>query len=212
MVRIKICGITNPEDALFATDLGVDALGFVFYSKSPRYIEPKEAHKIIQLLPPFLTKVGVFVNETTARVNEIIELTGIDIVQLHGQEPPEYCQKLERKVIKAFRIASNFNLEQVGAYKVDAYLLDTYVKGIYGGTGESFDWEIAKRAKRYGRIILAGGLNPENIEAAIQQVRPYAVDISSGVEIRPGKKDRRKLEQLVLQVRNFTGSRVNSFS
>ncbi|RKY66609.1 MAG: N-(5'-phosphoribosyl)anthranilate isomerase, partial [Candidatus Latescibacterota bacterium] len=137
----------------------------------------------------FLGKVGVFVNETTARVNEIIELTGIDIVQLHGQEPPEYCQKLERKVIKAFRIASNFNLEQLGAYKVDAYLLDTYVKGIYGGTGESFDWEIAKRAKRYGRIIL-GGLNPGNIKAAVGQVSPYAVDIGSGVEIRPGKKER----------------------
>ena len=131
----------------------------------------------------------MFVNETTARVNEIIELTGIDIVQLHGQEPPEYCQKLERKVIKAFRIASNFNLEQLGAYKVDAYLLDTYVKGIYGGTGESFDWEIAKRAKRYGRIIL-GGLNPGNIKAAVGQVSPYAVDIGSGVEIRPGKKER----------------------
>jgi phosphoribosylanthranilate isomerase len=202
MARIKICGITNPEDALFAADLGVDALGFVFYPQSPRNIEPKKARKIIQQLPPFLAKVGVFINETAAMVNEIIELTGIDVVQLHGQEAPEYCQRFERKVIKAFRIAPDFDPAQIEVYKVDAYLLDTYVRGVYGGTGEVFNWEIAKRAKQYGRIILAGGLNPENIKEAIRQVEPYGVDISSGVEIRPGEKDKRKLEQLVLQVRS----------
>ena len=202
MIKIKICGITNPEDALFAADLGVDALGFVFYPQSPRNIEPKKARKIIQQLPPFLAKVGVFVNETAARVNEIIELTGIDVVQLHGQEAPEYCQRFERKVIKAFRIAPNFDPAQIEVYKVAAYLLDTYLTGICGGTGEIFNWEIAKRAKQYGRIILAGGLNPENIKEAICQVEPYGVDISSGVEIRPGEKDKRKLEQLVLQVRS----------
>ncbi len=202
MARIKICGITNIEDALYAADLGVDALGFVFYSQSPRHIEPKKARKIIQQLPPFLAKVGVFVNETAARVNEIIELTGIDVVQLHGQEAPEYCQRFERKVVKAFRIAPDFDPAQIEVYEVDAYLLDTYVRGIYGGTGEVFNWEIAKRAEQYGRIILAGGLNPGNIKEAICQVEPYGVDISSGVEIRPGEKDKRKLEQLVLQVRS----------
>ena len=202
MARIKICGITNIEDALYAADLGVDALGFVFYSQSPRHIEPKKARKIIQQLPPFLAKVGVFVNERAARVNEIIELTGIDVVQLHGQEAPEYCQRFERKVVKAFRIAPDFDPAQIEVYEVDAYLLDTYVRGIYGGTGEVFNWEIAKRAEQYGRIILAGGLNPGNIKEAICQVEPYGVDISSGVEIRPGEKDKRKLEQLVLQVRS----------
>ena len=207
MARIKICGITNPEDALFAADLGVDALGFVFYPQSPRNIEPKKARKIIQQLPPFLAKVGVFVNETAARVNEIIELTGIDVVQLHGQEAPEYCQRFERKVIKAFRIAPDFDPAQIEVYKVAAYLLDTYLTGICGGTGEVFNWEIAKRAKQYGRIILAGGLNPENIKEAICQVEPYGVDISSGVEIRPGEKDKRKLEQLVLQVRSTLAKR-----
>jgi phosphoribosylanthranilate isomerase len=202
MARIKICGITNIEDALYAADLGVDALGFVFYSQSPRHIEPKKARKIIQQLPPFLAKVGVFVNERAARVNEIIELTGIDVVQLHGQEAPEYCQRFERKVVKAFRIAPDFDPAQIEVYEVDAYLLDTYVRGIYGGTGEVFNWEIAKRAEQYGRIILAGGLNPGNIKEAICQVEPYGVDISSGVEIRPGEKDKRKLEQLVFQVRS----------
>lgn len=200
MVKIKICGLTNLEDALVAANLGVDALGFVFYPESPRYVEPEEAGKIIRQLPPFVSKVGVFVNEPADKINDIIDVTGIDIVQLHGQEPPEYCRKFKTKVIKAFRISPDFDLEQMAGYSSDAYLLDAYVRGAYGGTGEGFDWEIANKAKQYGRIILAGGLNPENVKSAIQQVDPYAVDISSGVEFRPGRKDKKKLRQLMVQM------------
>lgn len=201
MTKIKVCGMTNPDDALCAAELGVDALGFIFYPKSPRYIEPGEARRIIKQLPPLLTKVGVFVNEIPERVKEIIEITGIDALQLHGDERPEYCRGFAMKVIKAFRVSGHFGLKQLRAYDVDAYLLDTYSKDLYGGTGRTFNWEVARKAKEYGRVILAGGLNPGNVGKAITQVKPYAIDVSSGVEIQPGKKDKRKLEELVLQVR-----------
>ncbi len=190
MVRVKICGITNLEDALDAVEFGADAVGFVFYKRSPRYIEPHIAGEIIKRLPPFTVAVGVFVNEDPSEIERTINITGIHIVQLHGEEPPERVVCPE-KTIKSIRVKELTDLEPLKLYSgVSAFLLDTYSPDKYGGTGEVFNWDIAIHAKEFGRIILAGGLNPENIERAIRYVQPYGVDVSSGVEIKKGKKDR----------------------
>ena len=171
MTKVKICGITNKDDALAAAEFGADALGFVFYPKSPRYIEPERAREIIEELPPFVTSVGVFVNEWKEKVEEIIEVSGIGAVQLHGEESPAYCASFRNvKVIKAFRVSDEFDPERLKNYSVDACLLDAYSKDAYGGTGETFSWEIARRVSAYGRIILAGGLTPENAAQAIREV------------------------------------------
>lgn len=196
MVKVKICGITNLEDALFAAEYGADALGFVFYEKSPRYIKPEKAKEIISKLPPFITTVGVFVNERTEKMREIMLFSGINILQLHGDEPPEDCHTWHR-VIKAFRVRDFSDLNPLQEYKVSAYLLDTYSPEEYGGTGQIFNWDIAVDAKRFGRIILSGGLNTENVEKAIIYVRPYAVDVSSGVEEDKGKKDLKKMREFI---------------
>lgn len=196
MVRVKICGITNLEDALAATDYGADALGFVFYEKSPRYITPNKAKDIISELPPFITTVGVFVNEKPDRMKEIMNFAGIDILQLHGEEPPGECS-IWHRVIKAFRVRDFSDLNPLENYKVSAYLLDTYSPESYGGTGQIFNWDIAVDAKRFGKIILSGGLNAENIEKAIIYVRPYGVDVSSGVEEEKGKKDLKKMKEFI---------------
>lgn len=196
MVRVKICGITNLEDALAAAELGADALGFVFYKGSPRYIEPEEAARIIRALPPFITAVGVFVDEPQDEISRIIRQTGIGVVQLHGHEPPEACL-LWPRVIKAIRVKELSDLEPLTRYKTTAFLLDTYTPEALGGTGQIFNWDIALEAKRMGRVILAGGLTPENIEKAITWVHPYAVDVSSGVEERKGKKDHTKLRLFI---------------
>jgi phosphoribosylanthranilate isomerase len=195
MIKIKICGITNLNDALLASELGADALGFIFYSKSPRYVVPEAAREIITQLPPFVVSVGVFVDEEAAVVRELAARVGLDWLQLHGQESPDYCQNLGRRVIKAFRIKDESSLKDLEPFPgaVQALLLDTYKKGQAGGTGESFDWLLAREAKKYGRIILAGGLTPENVAQAIKAVRPDAVDTASGTEAAPGKKDPEKL-------------------
>ncbi|MFH1009416.1 MAG: phosphoribosylanthranilate isomerase [Candidatus Latescibacterota bacterium] len=193
-VKVKICGITNLDDGLAAAELGADALGFVFYPKSPRYIEPDRAREIISRLGPFVIPVGVFVNERKEKVGEVIAVSGIEAVQLHGEESPAYCASFGNvKVIKAFRVSDDFDPALLGDYEVDAALLDAYRKDAYGGTGETFTWGLAQKAKAYGRIILAGGLTPENVASAIREVRPYAVDVSSGVEKTPGIKDREKM-------------------
>jgi phosphoribosylanthranilate isomerase len=195
MVRIKICGITNLEDALLAAELGANALGFIFYAKSPRKVDPEATREIIRQLPPFVLSVGVFVNEEAAVVQELAARVGLDWVQLHGQEPPEYCRSLGRRVLKGFRIKDEDSLKELQVYRgaVQAFLLDTYKKGQTGGTGETFDWELAVRAKGYGPIVLAGGLTAENVAHAVATVWPQAVDVASGVEAAPGKKDPEKL-------------------
>jgi phosphoribosylanthranilate isomerase len=195
MFRVKICGITNLEDARLAADLGAQALGFIFYPKSPRSIKPEAARQIIAQLPPLVLSVGVFVNEAAALVLEVAEMVRLDWVQLHGEEPPEYCRFLYRNVMKAIRVKDQSSLDQMAPYQgsVRAFLLDTCTSGPRGGTGESFDWSLARQAREYGPIVLAGGLRPENVAAAIREAAPQAVDVASGVEASPGKKDHVRL-------------------
>jgi phosphoribosylanthranilate isomerase len=195
MIKVKICGITNLEDALLATELGADALGFIFYRKSPRYVAPAAAREIIAQLPPFVGSVGVFVDEGAQEVRELAAQVGLDWIQVHGQESPDYCRRLGRRVIKGFRIKDENSLKDLEPFQgaVQAFLLDTYKKGQVGGTGETFDWELARRAGQYGKIVLAGGLTPDNVAQAIQVAQPQAVDTASGTEASPGKKDPEKL-------------------
>ncbi|MBI5042660.1 MAG: phosphoribosylanthranilate isomerase [Nitrospirae bacterium] len=197
MTFVKICGITNLDDALFASEAGADALGFVFYKKSPRHIEPEKARDIIKRLPPFATTVGVFADQTEAEIKGIIAETNIDIVQLHGEEPPEFCERLNKRVIKAIRVRSMESLAEVKTYKACALLLDTYDKNLKGGTGRIFNWEIAREAKIFNKIIIAGGLTPENVADAIKVAQPYAVDVSSGVEKEKGIKDHQKIKMFI---------------
>jgi phosphoribosylanthranilate isomerase len=205
-MKVKICGITNVHDALDAAELGADALGFVFVKSSPRYIAPKASRKIIQGLPPFVVPVGVFADMVYEDILDIIEQTGIACVQLHGEETPQQLAKYPVPVYKSLRVDSSFNPEILHRYKGSAYLLDTKISGELGGTGQTFDWELAVKAKEYGRIILAGGLTPENIVDAVRQVQPYAVDINSGVEERPGKKSLAKLKLLFDQTNQMKTS------
>ncbi|HSB51973.1 MAG TPA: phosphoribosylanthranilate isomerase [Dissulfurispiraceae bacterium] len=196
VVRVKICGITNTEDALAAASYGADALGFIFYRESPRYISPDRARDIVSQLPPFLTTVGVFVKEADETMKETMELAGLDTLQLHGDEPPEACAVWPR-VIKAFRVKDFIDLEPLEHCRVSAFLLDTYSPHFFGGTGLVFNWDIAVEAKRYGKVILSGGLTPDNVAQAVRWVKPYAVDVSSGVEASKGKKDLKKLRDFI---------------
>ncbi len=200
LMKIKICGITNFEDALSAANYGADALGFIFYRGSPRYIEPDNAKEIISYLPPFITTVGVFVNEEPAKIKFIMEFAGINILQLHGDESPEACN-LWPRVIKAFRVVALTDLKSLEKYRTSANLLDTFSPDVFGGTGRTFNWDIAIEAKRYGYVILSGGLNNENIEKAIKWVNPYAVDVSSGIEEYKGKKDLKKMREFIVKAR-----------
>jgi phosphoribosylanthranilate isomerase len=201
-VKVKICGITNADDAMAAVDFGADALGFVFFEGSPRRISYKDAAAIIRKLPSFVTSVGVFVDETPEKIEEMTSRTGIDVIQLHGNEPPGMCC-FSRRVIKAIRVKSLESLDPLIHFKdrVSAFLLDTFTPDVFGGTGLIFNWDIAAYAKQYGRIILAGGLTPDNIAEAITRVRPYGVDVSSGVESGKGKKDRNKMELFIRRAR-----------
>jgi phosphoribosylanthranilate isomerase len=196
MTRIKICGITNVEDALTSVHFGADALGFIF-ADSPRRITPEEAKRIISKIPPFVTTVGVFVDEQVERVEEMVRLCRLDALQFHGCESPEYCGMFDRTIIKGFRVKDRSIVEDVARYDVDGYLLDS---GEGGGVGRTFDWNLIRGIQN--PIILAGGLTPDNVGRAIEQAHPYAVDVSSGVESRPGKKDHRKIEEFIRNVRN----------
>jgi phosphoribosylanthranilate isomerase len=200
VTRVKVCGITRAIDALRAAEFGADALGFLFYPKSPRYIPPEKAAEIIRRLPPFVATVGVFVDATAREIRSAVRTCRLSAVQLHGRESPAFCREMPVKVIKGFRVKGNRLPPGISRYAVDALLLDTFRAGVAGGTGEVFDWQVARRAGRYGKIILAGGLNPGNVREAVVTVRPFAVDVSSGVEAAPGKKDPALLRDFFRQV------------
>ncbi|MCG6535984.1 MAG: phosphoribosylanthranilate isomerase [Syntrophales bacterium LBB04] len=201
-MEVKICGITDKEDALFAAACGVDALGFIFYAPSPRSISPLMARDIISLLPATITKVGVFVNHDYNEVQRIFDYCRLDLIQLHGDESVEYCLKFNKSLlIKAASPQSEDDLRTLAMYPVQAILVDACEQGQYGGTGKKANWEYALRIKAIAPLILSGGLNGENIGNAIDQVAPPAVDINSGVESAPGKKDRIKLKNILEIIR-----------
>lgn len=210
--RIKVCGITNSQDALAAAEAGADALGFIFHPRSPRYIAPEEARLIIDQLPPFIDVVGVFVDKKRVEVEEIVQYCRLTYVQLHGEESPKYAERLFRftspcEVIKAFRVGSQTSPKEFKPYvpHVRAFLLDTYDKELVGGTGKSFDWSIIERLDLVRPFVLAGGLDPQNITAALETVKPCCVDVNSGVEESPGIKDHDLIRELVTAVRKFDG-------
>ena len=208
MTKVKICGITNLEDALLSAKFGADALGFNFYAKSPRYTSPEKAREIIEPLPKEVLKVGVFVNESLEKISEIAVVAKLDAIQLHGEETPEFMREVKAKtsleIIKAFRVSPEFRPEDVLRYEVDAILLDAYSRHEHGGTGETFDWEIAMKVQEiFPKMYLAGGISKDNIRSAIHHVHPFAVDTCSRIEIEKGKKDKIKLVNLILTVRNF---------
>ena len=215
MVRIKVCGITNEKDALKAANLGAWALGFIFYKKSPRFISPYKAKKIIEQLPPFVTPVGVFVNHNLGAMRDIIGHCGLRVVQLHGDEDHHFCHRLRRynvKVIKAFRVGEDFTPAIIEPYKVDAYLFDTLSQEAYGGTGKNFDWSLLKDIKSANvPIILSGGLNSQNVIEPVNHLKPYAVDVNSGVELAPGQKDHGKVKEFIDIVNYITGPKVKEF-
>lgn len=208
MPKVKICGITNLEDAINAAKLGADYLGFNFYKKSPRRIDRKMAKKIIEKIPNNVKKVGIFANEDLNSINGIAKGLNLDLIQLHGDEKPEYCEQLKNKskkgIIKAFRIKNiqnnenhkdNMNIKNAESYNADFLMFDAHKEGMFGGTGNTFDWDILKGIKK--PFFLSGGLNPENVKDAIKIVKPYAVDAASGVEENPRKKDYYKMKKFI---------------
>lgn len=201
-VKVKVCGITNVQDAFRAIEYGADALGFVF-APSPRRITPEQARGICSKLPPFVTRVGVFVDEPLNKVKRIMRFCSLDLAQLHGDESPKYCQSLGRQALKVFRVKDIGVLSEIMRYKIPAFLLDSYVPGKRGGSGKSFNWKIAHKASGFGKVVLSGGLNHRNVLEAIRAARPYAVDVSSGVESSPGKKDYRKLRKFMAEVQKW---------
>ena len=207
-IRIKICGITDLKDAAAAVEAGADALGFIFYDKSPRSVAPEVARVIIEQLPPFVDTVGVFVDRKRQEVEEIIRFCGLGYAQLHGKESPKYCERLARfaapcQIIKALRVGSHLQPRDITPYNnyVKGFLLDTYQKGVQGGTGQSFDWSLIQGLQLQRDVILAGGLDANNVQAALETVHPYAVDVNSGVETAPGQKDHSLIKKFIRQVR-----------
>jgi phosphoribosylanthranilate isomerase len=197
-VKVKICGVTNAPDALAAVEAGVDALGFMFYEPSPRHISIRQAAEIIRELPPFVLKVGVFVDAPEDTVMRAIGDCGLSMLQFHGKESPGYCAQFGLMSVKAFRIRDAESLKELADYPTEAWLLDAFVADKLGGTGEKFNWELAIEAKKLGRpIFLAGGLTPANVADAVRTVHPFAVDVSSGVEATPGKKDPAKVRDFI---------------
>jgi phosphoribosylanthranilate isomerase len=204
MVKVKICGITNLEDALFSYFSGADALGFVFYKKSPRYLAPKIAQKISLILPKKILKVGVFVDEKEATVKKISRQVHLDMLQFHGQESPSYCRKFRgNKVIKAFRLRGFADLARAPEYKTFAYLFDSFSAGRLGGTGNKFNWKIlARAAKMKPAVFISGGLTAGNVRRAVKMLKPDWVDVSSSIELKPGLKDHRKLKRFIRSVKS----------
>jgi len=200
-MKIKICGITNTEDARVAWESGADALGFILYAQSPRYVDPQIVKTIVSGLPPFIVSVGVFVNESSKTVQNIMEKCGLTYAQLHGDETPEYCETLDRPILKALRLKDRSSFLSLAEYRgragVKGFVVDTFSESSYGGTGQTTDWSLAAEVAQAAPILLAGGLTPENVQEAIAQVHPYGVDVSSGVEVRPGKKDHDKVRAFI---------------
>jgi phosphoribosylanthranilate isomerase len=202
--RVKICGITNLADAQAAVEAGADALGFIFYEKSPRYMTIPAAAEISKQLPPFIMRVGVFVNAPEDFVLRTIGECNLTMLQFHGDEPPEFCAQFGLMSMKAFRIRDEESLKELPKYQTDAYLLDAYSSTTLGGTGEKFNWDLAVEAQKFGiPIFIAGGLTPENIAEAVRKVQPFGVDVSSGVEISPGKKDHAKVKAFIQAAKKF---------
>lgn len=205
MVRVKVCGITNPHDASMAVELGADAIGLVF-APSPRQVTPEQARHIINDLPPFVQTVGVFADECLTRIRDIVDFCGLEMIQLHGDESPEFCGALMPHAIKGFRLHDASSLLPIRHYqgKIRAVLLDAYQRGIKGGTGKSFDWNLAIAAGEFGiPVILSGGLRPSNIQRAILTVQPYAVDVNSGIEDSPGIKSPLLMKKLMEGIREI---------
>jgi phosphoribosylanthranilate isomerase len=201
--RVKICGITNLADAQAAVEAGADALGFNFYEKSPRFVSLKTASEISRQLPSFVMRVGVFVNAPADFVLRAISECHLTLLQFHGDEPPEYCTQFGLMSMKAFRIRDAGSLEEIPGYQTDAYLLDAFSPTAPGGTGGQFNWDLAVAAQKFGKpIFLAGGLTPDNVAAAVAKAKPFAVDVSSGVESAPGKKDAAKIRAFIAAARS----------
>lgn len=197
-VKVKICGITNQADALAAAEAGADLLGFNFWEDSPRFVRIDQAASIVRKVPPFIVRTGVFVNPTPDLVLRAVGECGLNLLQFHGDESPEFCLQFGIMSMKAFRIRNAGCLEELAKYATDAWLLDAYSSSKPGGTGETFNWDLAFEAQKAGRpIFLAGGLTPENVAEAVRQAQPYGVDVSSGVEERPGKKDHAKVRAFI---------------
>ena len=203
MVRVKICGITNLEDALKVAKFKPDAMGFVFYKKSPRYIKPERAKGIIRRIPASIKKVGVFVNEREGNIKYIAKNLKLDILQFHGSESPEFCKRFKNyKIIKALRIKDKNSLKDLKKYPVWAFLFDSYQKNLYGGTGIKFNWEILRDVIPHCKnIFLSGGLDAKSVKEAIKLIKPNWVDVSSSVEIKPGKKDYKKAKKFIDTIR-----------
>ena len=203
MTPVKICGITNKEDALCAAGCGASALGFIFYPPSPRYIKPADARKIVGVLPDDLVKVGVFVNEKPKEIKRIVEYCGFDMIQLHGDETPEFCREFpSAQVIKAVELKNEADFVYAKSYHVGAILVDSRHAGLYGGTGKKANWDFACRIRNKKPLILSGGLNEKNVAEALKVVAPAALDINSGVESEPGKKDHAKLARIFYIIRH----------
>lgn len=205
-MKIKICGLTNKEDALNAIALNVDALGFIFYEHSPRYISPEKVETFILDLPPFINTIGVFVNAKADYINSVVKRCKLNAIQFHGSETPEFCTQFSLPTIKAIPVREHSDITEIPKYKgcVNGILLDTKAENVQGGTGKTFDWGLAIEAKEYDTpLILSGGINSKNIEKALKMVAPYAIDICSGVEKEPGIKDYNKMQELIEAIKTY---------
>ena len=202
-IKVKICGITNVDDARAAADAGADAIGLMFFEQSPRCVSFERAAEISNSISPFVLRVGVFVNPAAELVYNAISAAGLNVLQFHGEEPSDFCRQFGAMTMKAFRVKDAESLVPLDGFGTDAFLLDSYVAGKHGGTGEKFNWDLAVNAKRFGKpIFLAGGLTPHNVADAVRHVQPFGIDVSSGVEQAPGKKDHQKIRDFISAIRN----------
>ena len=205
IVKVKICGITSYYDAVAAMDMGADILGFNFYPKSPRYLTPRKAGEIVNMLPAFIDTSGIFVNATIDHIRETMDLCPLDWIQLHGDESPDFCRSLTYhnvKTMKAIRVKDQADVEKMRDFSTDAVLLDAFHPDKYGGTGATFDWSVLGHSTR--RIFLAGGINPDNVAEAVK-LGVYGIDVCSGIEAEPGKKDHKKMKKLFNNIRHLRG-------